>query len=437
MLRVILLFVCISIYAQKPYELVFNDIGVQSTPKSSKVKMRLVHRFQGKKARATDHPKDIYDGKIYSPKSVNYLKNTHSFYVHNLEGLNTMVYDLSSMELKKTIWHRFREKHSNLFKNGEHTLFDYTYRKRKTEHNIFDGKPVESCFSHSGRYLWVTYYRRSYDPKAESPSAVAIIDTEINTIVRVMPTGALPKMIAASPDNTYLAITHWGDNTIGIVDISSDNPQDFAYIKLFAVGKRLKLNFDDGVDRDSNCGYCLRGTSFTPDSKYLFVGRMSGGGIAIFDMEKQTYLGTSFGSKANIRHIIVQGDDIVISTNATGFVQRTKWRDMLSVHRTAYIKTGKKRSDYIHWESVYLGYGVRTVTVTQDGKYAFACVNSLSKVMVVDLNTMKKVAEIPSDSYPVGMDLMGDDKYLAVTSQGRAKQGGGHSVMIYEINISE
>ena len=130
----------------------------------------------------------------------------------------------------------------------------------------------------------MTYYRRSYDKNAESPSAVAIIDTELDEIVRVMPTGPLPKMIASSEDGKYMAITHWGDNTIGIIDIASDTVANFNYVKHLVVDRKLTLKYKEGVkiNRDAQCGYCLRGTVFSPDSKYLLVGRMGGGGIAVF-----------------------------------------------------------------------------------------------------------------------------------------------------------
>jgi len=50
----------------------------------------------------------------------------------------------------------------------------------------------------------VTYYRRSYDANAIDPSAVCIIDTDSDSIVRVIPTGPLPKMITCSPNNKHI-----------------------------------------------------------------------------------------------------------------------------------------------------------------------------------------------------------------------------------------
>jgi hypothetical protein len=45
---------------------------------------------------------------------------------------------------------------------------------------------------------------------------------------------------------------------------------------------------------------------------------------------------------------------------------------------------------------------------------------------------MKVVAEIPADSYPVGMAISADDSELIVTSQGKSNRGG-NSVMVFSL----
>ena len=243
------------------------EIGTKSIPDSAEVKLTLIARFQHYTYYVKNN-NDVYDKSVNSPKSVLILEEKNKFYVNNLESLTTSVYDLGNLNLIKIINHRFSNENAFLFKDT--TLFDYKFNARDSHFNIFKGKPVEGCFSHDKKYLWVTYYRRTFDLNAVDPSAVAIIDTDKDEIVRVMPTAPLPKMIACSPDNNYIAVTHWGDNTVGIIDISSNNINDFKYVKLFEVGKRLILNYDNTtkIDRDKNCGYCLRGTVFSTDSKY-------------------------------------------------------------------------------------------------------------------------------------------------------------------------
>lgn len=432
------LLVCASFlsYSQtatpKEKTVLYNDLGISSTPANAVVSMELYARFQHKIA-ATKSDNDHFDRSINSPKSVNYLAAKGKFYVQSLEGHETVVYDLASLKKIKVISHDFTAANQSLFKDGEYSAFDYTFQYRSSSFNIFKGKPVESTFSHNGKFLWVTYYRRSYDANAQNPSAVAIIDTDTDEIVRVMPSGALPKMIATSPDNKFVAVTHWGDNTVAIIDITSDNPFDFKYLYHLTVEKRLSLNYAAGekIDRDAQCGYCLRGTVFTPDSKYLLVGRMGGGGIAVFDVEdKYKYMGVTYTQYSNIRHLVISGDFLLISTNVNGYVQKIKWQDLIQ-DRINNEGTATKLID--GWQNCYVGSGVRTISVSSDGKYVFACVNESSKIVAVDTESMKVVSEIAADSFPVGMEITDTNDFLLVTAQGKANSGGGHSVMVYKI----
>jgi len=402
------------------------EIGTKSIPDSAEVKLTLIARFQHYTYYVKNN-NDVYDKSVNSPKSVLILEEKNKFYVNNLESLTTSVYDLGNLNLIKIINHRFSSENAFLFKDT--TLFDYKFNARDSHFNIFKGKPVEGCFSHDKKYLWVTYYRRTFDLNAVDPSAVAIIDTDKDEIVRVMPTAPLPKMIACSPDNNYIAVTHWGDNTVGIIDISSNNINDFKYVNLFEVGKRLILNYDNTtkIDRDKNCGYCLRGTVFSTDSKYLLVGRMGGGGIAVFDMVNMTYIKSVFGMKTNIRHLTIKGDQLFISTNVTGYVQKANVNELIN-------HTRNSDSNYTKWSSKYVGKGARTIAVSSDGNYIFAAVNNESKVLVLRAKDMNIISTINVDSFPVGMDIKDDNTMLIVTSQGKVSCGGGQSVMVFRID---
>ncbi|HES59624.1 MAG: beta-propeller fold lactonase family protein [Calditrichaceae bacterium] len=426
---IILSFVVVHFALSQELDVVHVPIGINSEPANAPVKLELIHRKQMYNTRP-DSAADVYDGRVHSPKSAIFNALSHKLYINALEGYVTLVYNDSTFKFINRIDHKFQADDSSLF-NNESTVFDYKYAYRKDSFNIFSGKPVESCLSHNGKYLWVTYYRRSYDANAISPSAVAIIDTETDKIVRVMPSGPLPKMIAASPDNKYIAVTHWGDNTIGIIDIQSDTVSQFRYIKQFIVGYKQTFDFEPGekIDRDNDCGYCLRGTVFTPDNKYLLVSRMGGGGIAIFDMVNLKYLGTVFGMKSNLRHIVINNDDIYISSNLTGFVQKAKLQDVIENK----LKNPGKDTQFTDWQSCYTGgVGARTICVSSDGRYIFVAVNNDSKIAVIDSQTMRLISNISCDSYPVGMALSHNDRTLVVTSQGKRGQGG-HSVMMFNI----
>jgi DNA-binding beta-propeller fold protein YncE len=429
-MRYLIVTALISIAYSFQAQVVHIQIG-QKSKGSNEVTLELVNRFQRNYAKPSNE-NDSYDVSINSPKSVNYSLDGQKFYVQSLEGCKTVVYNAKTKKKIKTIEHSFDASNQQLFKNNETTVFDYKYNRTLSNYNIFKGKPVESCFSHNGKYLWVTYYRRDYDSNAECPSALAIIDTEKDEIVRVMPTGPLPKMIACSPDNKFIAVTHWGDNTLGVINIESENPMDFYYHKHLVVDYQMKLDFGAGhVNRDSECGYCLRGTVFTPDGDFLLVGKMGGAaGIAVFDAKTYEFLGTIKGMQSNVRHLVINGEFLYLSANTPGMVQKCSWRAFVK----SRVQNEGKEVAFNEFESVSVGSGARTIVTTSDGKYLFAAVNNGSKIVVVRTKDMKVISEIPADSYPVGMDISSDDKELIVTAQGK-ENGGGNSVMVFKITV--
>ena len=369
------------------------------------------------------------DRDIWSPKSVNIHPNGQKYYVNSLEGAKTVVYEVGSNQKLKVIKHRFKKSDAALWSEAS-GLFEFTHYD--TTFNVFTGRPVESVFSHGGRYLWVPYYRRSFDVNAQDPSAIAVIDTETDSIIRLMETGPLPKMVAVSDDNHFLAVTHWGDNTVGILDIASDNPNDWHYLACVTVGKKLKLDFSltEPVNRDINSGLCLRGTAFTPDNRYLLVGCMGGkGGIAVIDVEQLSYLGIVYGMKSNLRHLVIRNGYLYLSSNKHGYVQRAA----LSTFLEAVGTMEKKKAYLIEWDNCKVGKGARTLNITPDGKYIVVACNSSSCLTVVDAETMTVVVTIPADSYPVGLDVSNDGHFVYTTSQGRSREGG-NCVDIYRLD---
>lgn len=403
-------------------------IGTKSSPIENEVTLTLTNRIQHYNWNPQNE-NDKLDNDINSPKSVNILHSKSKYYVNSLEGYETVVYDLKTHKKIKVIKHNFNQTNQYLFKDT--LFFNYKFRTVKSNFNVFKGKPVEGCFSHNGKYFWVTYYRRSFDRNAMDPSALCIIDTETDEIVRVMPTGPLPKMIGCSPDNKRIAVTHWGDNTVALIDINHENVNDFNYLVNIPIGNQMKLNFskDSIVDRDNNCGYCLRGTIFTPDSKHLFIGKMGGASIAVIDTYNQKYIGSIEGPMPNIRHLAINNDELYLSINIGGYVQKGKLSDI----QNNVIKRDFK---YTKWQNAKVGAGARTISIHPNGKYLFAAVNGESKISIVRTSDMKIIGSCDVDSFPVGMDICDEGKTLIVTSQGKSGKGGGNSVCIYSISLN-
>ncbi|MDE7396270.1 MAG: hypothetical protein K2M98_00930 [Muribaculum sp.] len=371
------------------------------------------------------------DTDIHSPKSVNIHPDGTKLYINSLEGASTVVYDAATLKKLKTISHRFNASHSPLWTTPDYYKFNHTY----TNPRHFTGKPVESTFSHGGRYLWIPYYRRSFDINAQDPSAIAVIDTRTDSIVRLMDAGVLPKMIATSPDGRLVAVAHWGDNTVGIIDISADNPRLWHHKAMIPIGKQLKwdLSLTEPVDRDNNSGLALRGTVFTDDSRYLLVGAMGGGGgIAVIDTATLRHIGTIYGMRPNMRHLIFSGGDLYLSINRDGIVQRIT-REQLN-KAIATLAGGKRTVTVPIDAEARVSPGARTIAASPDGRYIYAACNTASRLHAIDTSTMKSVLSIEADSYPVGLDVSADGRWIFTTSQGRSRQGG-NAVDIYQATL--
>ncbi|MBT3217691.1 MAG: peptidoglycan-binding protein [Proteobacteria bacterium] len=409
-------------------------LGIKSKQQGP-LHLELTGRFQNYNAHPADK-NDIWDNEIYSPKSARFLSDGSKVYVNSLEGFTTGVFDPHDIKRLGIIRHEFGPEEAGLFKD-ETSVFGYPYNRRPAsgEVNQFKGKPVESTLSHKDRYLWTPYYRRDYDYGATSPSAVAIIDTQTDQIVRIMPTGPVPKYVVPSPDNHWLAVTHWGDNTLGVIDISSQNPDDFKYLpERLVVEKILDQTGLMGTDRDATCGYCLRGTAFTNDSKTLLVARMGSGGIAGFDVDSWEYLGTVTGEKATPRHLVVSKDSktLFLSSSRSGHVSRISLDHVLSTLRSANGQSVPIEG----WKSVYVGGGARTIELSPDERYIYTAVNSKSELVAVDAENMTVAARLRSDSFTVGLAVSPDGKQVWTTSQGRNHRGG-NSVCVYTVTIDE
>lgn len=242
------------------------------------------------------------DSDIQSPKSARFSIDGKKLYVNSLEAGKTVVYAWPSLQKIKVIQHSF---------NNEPALFNETefFGKAITPNfNKFTGKPVESELIKNGKFLLIPYYRRSFDPSGLDLSAMAIVDTATDTIVRVVPTGLISKYVTVSHDQSKIAVINWGDNTIAIMDASSDNPFDWHYIKQMAVGHRLNAANLGGTNRDATCGFCLRGSIFTPDDKYLIVSRMGGGGLELISTDTWTSVGTDYSVPPTPRHVLLSDD---------------------------------------------------------------------------------------------------------------------------------
>ena len=376
----------------------------------------------------TGMDRDIYDPGVQSPKSALFSRDGTKLYINALEGGQTLVYSFPDLKPLSVISHVFGPADAALFQ-GETTVFAYPYfHGRPGSYNQFLGKPVEMATSHEGRYLWIPYYRRSFDLNASSPSALAVVDTQTDRIVRVMPTGPLPKYVAISPSSTQAVVTHWGDNTLGVIDISAPDPKDFKYTAHWVVERKLPTEGIKG-NRDMFCGFCLRGTVYTPDGGTVLVARMGGGGVAGFDVASGQYLGTVTDIVGNPRHLVISrdGQDLFVSGNQSGAVGRYNLPDLLAALRQAQGQRVPGPGGRI----LAVGRGVRTIELSPDQRTLYAAVHLDTRLIRIDLASWSVLDSIAVDPYAVGLAVSPDGAFVVTTSQGRETSPSGQSVGVY------
>ena len=376
---------------------------------------------------------DTFDADIYSPKSATFSPDGKKVYVNSLEGCKTVVYDVATRKKLKTILHDFESGEGPLW-NKPSGYYNFTHYP-DGEKRAFKGKPVEEAVTPDGRYMFVPYYRRSFDINAQDPSALAVIDMQKDEIVRMIETGPLPKMVRVSHDGKLLAITHWGDNTVGLLDISDRNPANWKHLPPIVIGKQLNLNYSltSSVNRDSGSGFLLRGTVFLPGDSLLLVSGMAGP-LNVIDVKRREWIGT-FPSLSNVRHLTLQNDMLYMSRNSAGEVMTVPVAEIVEAVNT---QRGNSRSFSAKGvRSTKVGGGARTLKVSPSGKYIFVACNTASLISIVRTEDMKEIGRITADSFPVGLDVSPDGSMVVTTSQGRKGHGGGNAVNFFEVKYAE
>lgn len=408
------------------------DLFSHSLPEDSPVKLSLVNRWQSYNAKA-ELKNDHYDQDIFSPKSVSFSDTGDMAFVQSLEGAKTLFFNSDGSEKIAVIKHQFDKKAVEALADKK---APFNYKADTKMLKGFTGKPVESIVTHDSKYLWTTYYRKNYDELGQQTSAVAIIDIKDQKVLRIMGTGPISKYIEKSPDQKWIAISNWGDNTVGVYNISSSKPEEFKEHQLLVVEKKHSLK-NLKANRDKDCGFCVRGLAFSHDSQFLFVTRMKGGGISIYKKgakDQFEFLGTAMGLQPGPRdiHFSKDGKDIFIGCNSSGTITKIPFKEFIALfdgHKGKKIDISDTDFKYA---KKFVGLGVRSFKVHPKFDYLFLTSNNGSEIIIVKSTDLSVLGRVPVDSYPVGLSISPDGKYLWVTSQGKDAQGG-NSVSVFLI----
>ena len=237
------------------------------------------------------------------------------------------------------------------------------------------GAPVEAVFTRDGSSVYVSNYKMygpGFKPVADDScgrghwddSYVYKINTKTFSIDKVIPTGAVPKFMAITPDGALLLVSNWCGFDLSIIDTATDTP----------------------ITR-VNIGSHPRGIAITKDSRYAYVSVMGESKIVKVDLGKRAVAGAVGDAGSTPRHLLLSPDDqfLYVSNNHQNSVRKI---DLRAGREVGTAATGTEP---------------RTMAMSDDGESLYV-VNyqdgTVSKVRTAD---MKILQTEQSGVHPVGV----------------------------------
>lgn len=230
-------------------------------------------------------------------KSVIISPDNQFVYTLNLESMS--VYEIDRKTHQKVRELRFTPT------QGE----GYDYTKREWI-NSYQEKPVEGCFTHDGKYLWISLHnaggvvawnvKHTEDNLQTSKKSAQIIypdNSRENTELRFIATGKTPKVISTNTTQERLFVSNWHSNTASILDIAHSNPDRWVKMK------------------DIKTGAIPRGILPSDKDTKLFIGNMGEGSLSVFNINN-TQRDTIIKNIPTPRHIIQDEENLFISLSS-------------------------------------------------------------------------------------------------------------------------
>ena len=254
---------------------------------------------------------------------------------------------------------------------------------------VVQGSPVEAAFTPDGRYVYVSNYKMfgpGWNPVADDScdrgdwddSFVYKIDVATLEIVTVVPTGAVPKFLAVSPDGSRLVVSNWCGFDVSVIDTATDTE----------LGR---------VD----VGRHPRGVAIRSDSRYAYVTVMGEARIDVIDLQSLNVVNSlNDAAGTTPRHVVLSADDryLYVSNHTMNSVRKID------------LSTGEVVG------TASTGVETRTMAISDDGESLYV-VNyrdgTISKVRTSDMETLQTVY---SGVHPVGITYDADTRQVWVAN---------------------
>ena len=327
---------------------------VRSKPKVSLAPEAVAVR-PSHKARLKLH--GVITGNI-SPKSVassgnGYVTAQNMMYRHSVT-----VYDARTLRLVKTISDAV-----NLRRLG-YASYPGTSR----------GAPVEAAFSSDGRYAYVSNYSMygaKFGPEGDddcTPSSgygdsfVYRIDMKRFAIDEAYRVGAVPKVVAVTPDDRYVLVTNWCTWDLSIISTKK--------------GREVKR-----ID----IGPYPRGIAVSPKGNAAYVAVMGGTELVRVDLQRWTTSRIGVGTGPRAAEFHPSDRYIFVSLNAEGRVAKLD------------LRTGAVRA------KVATGHAPRSLALAADGRALYVVSYESGTITKLRTSDMKTLQTIDACYHPIGI----------------------------------
>lgn len=317
-------------------------------------------------------------------KSVLFNSAGTKLYAMNLEGMSVYEFDQASRKVVR----EFK------FKPTRGTGWDYVKSQPIAS---FQEKPVEACFSHADKILWVSLHNAggivpvrldTLHGNAAKPGG----GQKIKPITVIYPgtakrdsfhvplieTGKTPKVIARSADSKYLLVSNWHSYTISVLEMDETRSP---YGRIIATVPVSDIP---------------RGIAVDDKNKKSFVAIMGGSSLAVINNETWK-TDTVLPVLHSPRHIVMDtSGHLFVSYNSIGTI--------------ACIDAGSGKQLF----SAKTHAQPRTIVLSKNHKFIFVtCYTSdLVDVYKINADNFEKVASLPCEGHPVGVDIYEDDTKL-------------------------
>jgi len=222
------------------------------------------------------------------------------------------------------------------------------------------GSPVEAAFTPDASAVYVSNYHMygpGFTPTADDDcnrgkwddSYVYKISTTTFHIDKVIPTGAVPKFMAISPDGRRLLVSNWCGFDVTIIDTATDTPitrvdvgrhprgiaitkdSRYAYVAIMGEAKILKLDLSSNkvIGQVGDAGQTPRHLLLSPDDRYLYVSNNHENMVRKIDLHTNQEVGhASTGTETRSMALADDGGSLYVVNYQDGTVSKVRTSDM-------------------------------------------------------------------------------------------------------------